>query len=129
MNNVIEDMKPIIGLAVNMLRRDKTPSRDEAANELKKCFGGLIKAGEQLEKDKALLVKENKDLKLLEDHYNRRDKINREAKALLLELLKVADCPQCKDKSGAYYDNNGEVCQCQWCYEVGEAIKQCGGEV
>jgi hypothetical protein len=35
-----------------------------------------------------------------------------------LELLKAADCPQCKDKQGAYYGNHGEVCQCQWCYEV-----------
>jgi len=33
-------------------------------------------------------------------------------------LLDVANCPQCGDKSGAYYDNDGEVCQCQWCYEV-----------
>ena len=35
-----------------------------------------------------------------------------------LALLVAADCPQCKDKSGAYYDNYGEVCQCQWCNEV-----------
>jgi len=33
-------------------------------------------------------------------------------------LLGAADCPQCKDKSGAHYDNNGNVCQCQWCDEV-----------
>ena len=38
-------------------------------------------------------------------------------------LLDVADCPQCRDKSGAYYDNNGEVCQCQWCCEVAELNK------
>ena len=37
-----------------------------------------------------------------------------------LSLLDIADCPQCVDKSEAYYDNNGEVCQCQWCYEVAE---------
>lgn len=33
-------------------------------------------------------------------------------------LLEAAQCPQCGDKSGAYYDGNGQVCQCQWCYEV-----------
>ena len=31
-------------------------------------------------------------------------------------LLKVAACPQC-DGGGAYYDNNGEVCQCRFCHE------------
>lgn len=41
----------------------------------------------------------------------------------LVELIKVADCPQCKDKSGAYYDNYGEVCQCQWCDETEKLIK------
>jgi hypothetical protein len=32
-------------------------------------------------------------------------------------------CPQCGDGSGAYYDNDSNVCQCQWCYEA-EQIKQ-----
>ena len=27
-------------------------------------------------------------------------------------------CPQCGDGTGAYYDNQGEICQCQWCYEA-----------
>jgi hypothetical protein len=31
-------------------------------------------------------------------------------------------CPQCGDGSGAYYDNDSNVCQCQWCYET-EQIK------
>jgi hypothetical protein len=35
----------------------------------------------------------------------------------MAELLDAAVCPCC-DKSGAYYDNMGEVCQCQWCDEV-----------
>lgn len=35
----------------------------------------------------------------------------------LNNLLKIAVCPSC-DKSGAYYDNMGNVNQCQWCYEV-----------
>lgn len=35
----------------------------------------------------------------------------------LRALLGAAVCPNC-DKSGAYYDGQGEVCQCQWCYEV-----------
>jgi len=34
-------------------------------------------------------------------------------------LLKVAACPNCGiNKDGAYYDNMGKVCQCQWCHEV-----------
>ena len=36
-----------------------------------------------------------------------------------LGLLDVALCPSC-DNSGAYYDNYGEVTQCQWCHEVNE---------
>jgi len=36
---------------------------------------------------------------------------------MLKNLLSIAKCPNC-DGSGAYYDNNGEVCQCHWCYEV-----------
>ena len=34
----------------------------------------------------------------------------------LSKLLEKAVCPCC-DGSGSYYDNMGEVCQCQWCYE------------
>ena len=49
-------------------------------------------------------------------------------------------CPQCGDGSGGYYDNHGEACQCQWCYEanlIKEVIaaledkpecKTCGGK-
>ena len=35
----------------------------------------------------------------------------------LLKLIDAAVCPCC-DKSGAYYDDMGEVRQCQWCHEV-----------
>jgi len=38
-------------------------------------------------------------------------------------LLNAANCPCC-DGSGAYYDNMGDVCQCQWCYEVKELNKK-----
>ena len=39
-------------------------------------------------------------------------------------LLKAASCPQCgPNKDGAYYDNMGQVHQCQWCYEVEAALK------
>ncbi len=38
-------------------------------------------------------------------------------------LLEAAQCPCC-DGSGAYYDNYGEVAQCQWCYEVEELKKR-----
>lgn len=31
-------------------------------------------------------------------------------------LLNAAKCPQCNG-GGAYYDQYGEVCQCQWCHE------------
>jgi len=40
-------------------------------------------------------------------------------------LLKVASCPQCgPNKDGAYYDNMGEVHQCQWCHEVKAALQE-----
>jgi len=38
-------------------------------------------------------------------------------------LLGEAKCPCC-DGGGAYYDNYGEVCQCQWCFETKAALKQ-----
>ena len=41
--------------------------------------------------------------------------------AELKSLLSVAKCPCCNG-DGAYYDGMGEVCQCQWCYEVNEAL-------
>ena len=51
-------------------------------------------------------------------------KLALEAKAEeLTGLLRAAKCPCC-DGSGAYYDNMGEVCQCQWCYETKAALKQ-----
>lgn len=56
-------------------------------------------------------------IKHLESHYNNSKSMQVKYNEALT-LLNVADCPQCKDKSGAYYDNYGEVCQCQWCYEV-----------
>ncbi len=31
-------------------------------------------------------------------------------------MLRHIDCPQC-DGSGGFYDNNGNACQCQWCFE------------
>jgi len=37
---------------------------------------------------------------------------------LAIILLDAANCPECGDKSGAYYSNDGDVCQCQWCDEV-----------
>jgi len=40
----------------------------------------------------------------------------------LRELLKVSACPNC-DGGGAYYDNMGEVCQCQFCYEREQALQ------
>jgi hypothetical protein len=40
----------------------------------------------------------------------------------LKTLLTMAGCPNC-DGSGAYYNNYGNVCQCQWCYEKEEALK------
>ena len=41
-----------------------------------------------------------------------------------IKLLDAAFCPCC-DKSGAYYDNDGGACQCQWCAEV-EDLKHKG---
>jgi hypothetical protein len=42
----------------------------------------------------------------------------RDALEMAVNLLGAADCPQCYDKAGAYYDQFGEPCQCQWCDEV-----------
>ena len=46
----------------------------------------------------------------------------KQAKIDAVRLLDAALCPCC-DKSGAYYDNYGDVHQCQWCYEV-EQLKE-----
>ena len=46
----------------------------------------------------------------------------RQANAELVILTQAANCPQCGDKSGAYYDNQGAVHQCQWCAEVNQAL-------
>ena len=43
--------------------------------------------------------------------------------ARLKTLIKAADCPNC-DKSGAYYDGQGEVIQCRWCYEYNQLMKE-----
>lgn len=48
-----------------------------------------------------------------------------------LELLKVANCPECEDNSGAYcnevpgYDGEGdiEMQQCRWCTEKAEMFE------
>ena len=40
-------------------------------------------------------------------------------------LLKAAACPNCNG-DGAYYDNMGDIRQCQWCYETKNALKQEG---
>ena len=45
----------------------------------------------------------------------------------LTGLLRAAACPYC-DGSGAYYDNMGEVRQCQWCDETLAALKEVDGE-
>ena len=45
----------------------------------------------------------------------------------LVGLLGAAACPCC-DGDGAYYDNMGEVCQCQWCYESKAALRKWRGE-
>ena len=39
------------------------------------------------------------------------------------ELFKVASCPCC-DGSGGFYDGDGEVCQCQWCFERNAILAQ-----
>ncbi len=37
-----------------------------------------------------------------------------------IELLDAADCPECKTKDGAYYNDYGAEVQCQWCDEVSQ---------
>ena len=45
----------------------------------------------------------------------------------LRNLLLLGKCPDCNG-SGAYYDNMGGVCQCQWCYERDAALNASKGE-
>lgn len=40
----------------------------------------------------------------------------------LTGLLGLALCKDCGG-SGSYFDCHGNVCQCQWCYEVKEILK------
>lgn len=47
----------------------------------------------------------------------------KQANLKALELLDATVCPCC-DKTGAYYDKHGDVCQCQWCYEVDQLREQ-----
>ncbi len=42
---------------------------------------------------------------------------------MIRSLLDAASCPCC-DGGGAYYDNNGEVTQCQWCYEKDQIMNR-----
>ena len=60
------------------------------------------------------------DLRLL---VSERDAALRERDALR-ELLKAAECPNnCIDKGG-YYDNMGEVSQCQFCHEYSKLVQE-----
>ena len=57
------------------------------------------------------------------DEIKRLEQQNAELQAKVDELaalLNVVVCPDCNG-SGAYYDNMGGVCQCQWCYERAKA--------
>jgi len=45
----------------------------------------------------------------------------------LLPLLKAANCPECVDKSGVYHGNDGEPCQCRWCFETNALIAEIEG--
>lgn len=67
------------------------------------------------------LKKENK---FITEGSNRALKVQQTEIDKAIKLLDAAVCPCC-DKSGAYYDNDGGVCQCQWCAEV-EALKHKG---
>ena len=42
-------------------------------------------------------------------------------------LLEAAACPSC-DGSGAFYQGDGDVTQCQWCYERDAALAKARGE-
>lgn len=52
--------------------------------------------------------------------------LRQEVERLKVEAIKLLDaavCPCC-DKTGAYYGNHGELCQCQWCDEVKKLREQ-----
>jgi hypothetical protein len=61
---------------------------------------------------------EHGDMIFYDDHLT----AMQQARINAVRLLDAAACPCC-DKSGAYYDNYGQVYQCQWCYEV-EQLKE-----
>lgn len=76
-----------------------------------------------------LLVENIHDLSDLREILTLRQRV-KELEQFYLEAIKLLDaaiCPCC-DKSGAYYDNNGEVCQCQWCDEVSRLPQKPKGE-
>jgi len=56
-----------------------------------------------------------------EEYQSEIDKRDAEIERLKV-LLTLATCPAC-DGSGVYYDNYGELEQCQWCYEREQAIQ------
>jgi len=85
----------------------------------------ILKFSDELNKDALWLVN-----KILQKHSAAileevRDQLKARDATIteLTGLLRVAKCPCC-DGSGAYYDNMGEVCQCQWCDETKAALKE-----
>lgn len=87
-----------------------------------KCIDALV--ADEIQKQEQAIKELRHALGMVLDHSDRAGNpwIAIYAKVIekLFTLVDAANCPQCGDKSGAYYDNNGEVCQCQWCYEVGK---------
>ncbi len=78
-------------------------------------------------KDPMIFISSDEDepTKVLFSDFKELEKDNKRLKAVIdtqRGLLIVAQCPAC-DKSGAYYDNDGNICQCQWCYEVNTLCK------
>ena len=76
---------------------------------------------------KVLYINASKELEAMNVRYRELWHLNKEADkeleakdkyiSVLKGLVSAARCPNC-DGGGAYYDNEGNPAQCQWCYEV-----------
>ena len=89
---------------------------DDVANEVRYLrFEHCNRAADMLER----LARENTQARSMAEYWKAEHLAGNERIAELDGLLKAAACPQCGvNKDGAYYDNMGQVHQCQWCYEV-----------
>ena len=69
----------------------------------------------------------SQDGELVAEHvYEESDAYLMAAAKELYILLETAACPSC-DGSGAFYQKDGDVTQCKWCYERDAALAKARG--